>query len=240
MKNYVIIEKDKKVTAIIQSVCSEEGFECYGTFDNYDNGLETILESTPDLVFVDMDGPADQLKEYLYDLSDCLEKLPALIGISTKKDMGYFAIKHNFVDLLLKPLKPLTVRKCLAKYNKRFNSHNSGIICLKSNKDFNYLNASDILFLKADNNTTDIYLQDNTVIQSYNTLKVFETGLPENFKRVHKSYIINSDFISRIHYGKKICLMRHYAHKIPFTKTFVANVNAINETYSNNSILTLN
>ncbi|UNY98295.1 LytTR family transcriptional regulator DNA-binding domain-containing protein [Zhouia spongiae] len=240
MKSYVIIEKDKKVSAVIQSVCSEEGFESYGCFDNYEDGLDAMLQHSPDVVFMDVDSSDDQLKEFLLDLSDCLEKLPALIGLTDTKDKGYFAIKNNFTDLLLKPIKILTVRRCLAKYNKRFSSLQSGVICLRSNKDFNYLNTADILFLKADNNTTDIYLEDNSVIHSYNTLKVFEDRLPENFKRVHKSYIINSDFVSRIHYGKKICLIRKGAYKVPFTRTFVHNVDTINSTYSDNSILTLN
>ena len=111
-------------------------------------------------------------------------------------------------------------------------------ICLKSYKDYNYLNIDDILYLKADNNTTDFYMGDGEIVSAYKTLKVFEELLPDTFYRIHKSYIININCISRIHYGKSMCIISN-KHKIPFTKTFIANINKINKVLLENAILTL-
>lgn len=240
MNSYVIIEKEKNTVDCIQGVFNEDGFGCYGQFSNYTDSFEIIMQKKPDIIFLNLDIPDEELKDFLIDVFQYLEKTPSLIALSESKEKGYFAIKHNFGDLLLKPVNRLSVRKCLAKYNKQFPKPKGNIICIKSNKDFNYLNIKDIIFLKADNNTTDIRLKDGTIIHSYNTLKIFESRLPENFRRVHKSYIINSDYVSRIHYGKGICIIKGNSYKIPFTKTFINNINAIKNSFSDKSILILN
>lgn len=113
-------------------------------------------------------------------------------------------------------------------------------VCLKSNKDYQYLNTEKILFLKADNNTTDFHMKDGAIIGAYKTLKTFESTLPQNFLRIHKSYIINICYISRIHYGKSICIIKYPFCKIPFTKTFIKNIESINKSLTNNTFVVLN
>ena len=130
----------------------------------------------------------------------------------------------------------MSLRISLLKYQKKNPPTNLKTICLKSNKDFRYLCVDDILFLKADNNTTDFYMSDGTVISAYKTLKTFECSLPNNFLRIHKSYIINSNCISRIHYGKSICTLTNNQYNLPFTKTFINNIDLINDLYHNNII----
>ena len=112
-------------------------------------------------------------------------------------------------------------------------------ICLKSHKDFHYLNIKNILYLKADNNTTDFYMDDGKIIGAYKTLKVFENSMPKSFYRIHKSYIININCISRIQFGKWICIIKNQ-HKIPFTKTFLDNTIKMNEILSKNSLVVPN
>jgi DNA-binding LytR/AlgR family response regulator len=80
-------------------------------------------------------------------------------------------------------------------------------------------------------------MSDGTKISAYKTLKTFENSLPKNFLRIHKSYIININCISRIHYGKSICSLSNNQHKLPFTKTFIENIDFINDLYYNNVII---
>ena len=82
-------------------------------------------------------------------------------------------------------------------------------------------------------------MADGKVIGAYKTLKVFEDTLPQTFLRIHKSYIINRHCISRVHYGKSVCFINN-EYKIPFTKTFIANIDLINKDLSNNTLTTLN
>ena len=161
------------------------------------------------------------------------------MALSASKEDAFNAYKYDFSDFLLKPLNELSIRKSLLKHQKEHPVKVIDTLCLKSYKDYQYLNIENILYLKADNNTTDFYMADGSVISAYKTLKVFEKLLPQTFLRIHKSYIINRNYISRVHYGKSVCFINN-EHKLPFTKTFITNIDQINKDFSNNTMITLN
>lgn len=64
------------------------------------------------------------------------------------------------------------------------------------------MELKEIVYLQADNNTTDFYLKKGDRVTSFRTLKRFESLLPKEFFRIHKSYIVNSRHINRINFGK--------------------------------------
>lgn len=105
--------------------------------------------------------------------------------------------------------------------------NNAMTICIKSYGDHRYIEASSILYLKADNNSTDIYTKNGEVITAFKTLKTFETTLPFPFVRVHNSFIVNSTHLSRIHIGNSLCYIKESSVKIPFSKSYKANVDLI-------------
>jgi DNA-binding LytR/AlgR family response regulator len=198
--------------------------------------LNLILKSDFNLVFFNIDSKKINIADLLLGIQNSLKSKLKFIALSSKKEKAYEAYKYDFYDFILKPLSELSIRKSLLKFKKKQNKKKSKTICLKSNKDFRYLCVDEILFLKADNNTTDFHMLDGTVISAYKTLKTFENSLPKNFLRIHKSYIINSNCISRIHYGKSICTLNNYQDKLPFTKTFIDNIDLINNSHYRNVI----
>ncbi|MBS7256179.1 LytR/AlgR family response regulator transcription factor [Flavobacterium branchiicola] len=101
------------------------------------------------------------------------------------------------------------------------------IICVKSYGDYRYMNASDICYFQADNNSTDIFLASGEMITAFKTLKHFESVLVHPFVRIHNSYIINQNYIARIHNGNSVCYIKNSPKKIPFSKTYKANLDSI-------------
>ena len=102
------------------------------------------------------------------------------------------------------------------------------IICIKSYGDYRYIDSNDILYFEADNNSTDIHLNNGEMITAFKTLKHFETVLPESqFLRIHNSYIINVDQVSRIHTGNTVCYIKNSTTKLPFSKSYKDNVDLI-------------
>lgn len=239
--NIFVIDKDTNTAEIIRSVAENL---CQTTniriSQNQDDTLNLILKNTPDIIFFNMDSTEINLSEFLFEINQYCDNKPTFIALSNSKSKAYGAFKFDFFDFLLKPLTELSVRKSLLKYRRRLSLEPCETICLKSYKDYQYLNTNEIMFLKADNNTTDFYMEDGTIIGAYKTLKVFENTLPQNFLRIHKSYIINSNCISRIHYGKSMCSIRNNDYKIPFTKTFINNIDLINTVLLKNKTIVLN
>ncbi|WP_299338700.1 LytTR family DNA-binding domain-containing protein [uncultured Psychroserpens sp.] len=240
MIHCLIVEDDKNTVESIKAV----GHDIFKiSFENLnedqDNALNTILKNKPDIVIINIESPKINFIEFLFEINQFSENKPIFIALSNSKHKAYDSYKYDFSDFLLKPLSELSIRKCFLKYQKKYPTRDIETICLKSYKDYQYLNIDDILYLRADNNTTDFYMADGRVIGAYKTLKVFENLLPKTFLRIHKSFIINKNHITRIHYGKSMCIINN-EHRIPFTKTFISNINLINTSLSKNTLITLN
>jgi DNA-binding LytR/AlgR family response regulator len=102
------------------------------------------------------------------------------------------------------------------------------IICVKSYGDYRYIDSDDVLYFEADNNSTDIHLNNGEMITAFKTLKHFETVLPPTqFLRIHNSYIINVNQVSRIHTGNTVCYIKNSTTKLPFSKSYKENVDLI-------------
>ncbi|MFM2230320.1 MAG: hypothetical protein RL607_1578 [Bacteroidota bacterium] len=101
------------------------------------------------------------------------------------------------------------------------------VICVKSYGDYRYIDASEICYLQADNNSTDIHLSSGEMITAFKTLKHFEGVLRHPFVRIHNSYIVNVDFIGRIHTGNSVCHIKNSTVKLPFSKSYKDNIEQI-------------
>ncbi len=111
------------------------------------------------------------------------------------------------------------------------------IICVKSYGDYRYIEAKDICYLQADNNSTDIHLHTGEMITAFKTLKHFEGVLKYPFARIHNSYIVNIDFVSRIHTGNAVCHIKNTTTKLPFSKSYKENIDAIITTIASGNYL---
>lgn len=122
----------------------------------------------------------------------------------------------------------------LAKTNKE---DKPLIICVKSYGDYRFIEAKDICYLQADNNSTDIHLYNGEMITAFKTLKHFEGVLTSPFVRIHNSYIVNIDYVSRIHTGNAVCYIKNTTTKLPFSKSYKENVDSIINSITNGNYL---
>ena len=111
------------------------------------------------------------------------------------------------------------------------------IICVKSYGDYRFIEAKDICYLQADNNSTDIHLYNGEMITAFKTLKHFEGVLASPFVRIHNSYIVNIDYVSRIHTGNAVCYIKNTTTKLPFSKSYKDNVDSIINSITNGNYL---
>ncbi len=111
------------------------------------------------------------------------------------------------------------------------------VICIKSYGDYRYIDASDICYFQADNNSTDIHLNNGEMVTAFKTLKHFEGILSSPFNRIHNSYIVNRNYISRIHTGNAVCYIKNTTTKIPFSKSYKENVDLIISEFANGNYL---
>lgn len=265
--SYIIIDDDQesvlKTKAIADSF-SELTF--VATANNYTEGLNLILEHSPELIFLEID-PADKKSNLslllINELYRYLKVIPKIIVTTTKKELAFEAIQYEVSDYLLKPLARIDFVKSILKLNKSndgneiilaqppvlvekpiltaqqetSNTEKPFILCIKSYGDYRYIDAKDICYLQADNNSTDIHLNNGEMITAFKTLKHFEGILSYPFIRIHNSYIVNRNYISRIHTGNAVCYVKNTITKLPFSKSYKANVDLIIAEFANGNYL---
>ena len=236
--SYTIIDSDATSNLQLQHYLEDYGeFVCSGEARNCSDGLNAILKYTPDVVFINLNDKAFEYFQMVTELYQYVKNIPILIGISRSKEYAYNAIKNNFFDYWLMPYNEFDIRKTLLRLKKQLPKEDvSHTLCLKSYNDYQYLDTDEIMYLKADNNATDFIMKDGNIVSAYKTLKSFENRLPANFIRVHQSYILNTNFVSGINYGKSLCFLKVSKTKLPFTKTYKENIEGLKKILSKNTI----
>jgi two-component system LytT family response regulator len=253
--SYIIIDDDAE--SILKTKTMADGFSeltFVASATNYQNGLHLVLEHKPFFIFLEID-PEDASSNlslsFINELHRYLLVMPKVIVTTAKKGLAFDAIQYGVFDYLLKPLTHIDLLKTVLKFEKRILETNTLeirheaatavfpetlaplviekplVICIKSYGDYRYLNAADIAYFQADNNSTDIYLNSGDMITAFKTLKHFEGILSHPFIRIHNSYIINQNYIARIHHGNSVCYIKNSPKKIPFSKTYKSNVDII-------------
>ena len=107
--------------------------------------------------------------------------------------------EHNVIDYLLKPISFDRFEKSALKAQERFpkeDSKNSHFF-IKSSGQQHRINFDDILYVESIKDYVNIKTENQEFIV-LETLKSLENQLPENFARVHESFILNLDKIEKI------------------------------------------
>ena len=225
LKSYIIIDFLGLMKENLNDLESFEDFLCLGYCKNYDSALNIMLEKRPQLVFFYF---SDEIPlSLLFELGHYLDYLPYIIVVHTEERHAYSAIKHGASDYLLYPLQKGELRKSLLKFVKIRKSIENSKLCVRSNGDHHFIPFDEIIYLKADNNTTDFHLQNGSVIPGFKTMKFFESQLPFYFFRIHNSFIVNIHYISRINIGKSNCYLLENSIKIPFSRTYKNQIDFI-------------
>lgn len=185
-----------------------------------DLSSEKAIENEPKNETSDSDNPEDtnhviiEPNEFLNNESAELEEKLDVIPLNAREDKNSDVTFSNVNS----KEKPLT-------------------ICVKSYGDYRYINANDVCYLQADNNSTDIHLASGEMITAFKTLKHFESVLKYPFVRIHNSYIVNIDYVSRIHTGNAVCHIKDTTTKLPFSKSYKENIDAIINTIASGNYL---
>jgi DNA-binding LytR/AlgR family response regulator len=224
---------NKEAETVIRALEDFSEFNCLGISNEYEASLQLILKTLPDIIFFDIDhkGRVDETSSFdlVNELYQYLDYLPIMIALSTNTERAYDAFKKGFFDYLLQPLSELSLRRLFLRLKKNHKPAPARI-CLKSYSDYRFISLEDILFLKADGNTTDFVLVDEVLVTAYNSLKTYDSLLPKNFLRVHKSFIVNTDFLIRINFSKSHLVLAN-KKQIPFSRGHRNQLELLKETF---------
>ncbi len=185
---------------------------------NTATGIKTINTFNPDIVFLDIDMPDGTGFDVLKNISEYNFKV---IFITAHEEYAVKAIKYSALDYILKPVNAVELVNAINKALKKIKSEIEQLkietllsnlelfgksrkrkLVLSTSDNTYIVDTDDIVRCKSDNNYTTFYLNNGNRILMSKTLKEYENLLsPDNFIRIHRSHLINVNYIDRI--GKR-------------------------------------
>ena len=159
-----------------------------------------IKEHTIDVLFLDVDfnnGGKNGI-DFALELRK-INKDFKLIFLTAHFEYAMLAYKCKTFDYIL---KPVDIDKMVAVI-KRLKDEvtNSDLGLFKVNKDY-VVRTKDILFIERNKSKATVYTKDSTYETCF-SLNSIKQELPASFLRVHRSYIVNSEQISKIDKDEK-------------------------------------
>ena len=228
--SFLIVDKDPTVVSEMMLMLQKfPNYFCAGVISEGNSVIEKIYELKPQLVFIGLpfdEQDAELTFVTMLELQQYSEVLPYFIALAKDPQFALEAIQSGFSDYCFKPMHLHLLGKCLSKFEKRNPTQSAATICIKSYSDYHFVALQDIVYLKADGNTTDIKLDNDKIVNANKTLKFFENTLPFYFLRIHKSFIVNINHVSRIHFSKSKCYM-NYKEMLPYSESYKKNIDAI-------------
>ncbi len=177
-----------------------------------EEGVVAIVEEKPELIFLDIDMPDGTG----FDLLERIDDINLNVIFTTAHEKyAHHAFKVSAIDYLLKPVNLNGLKQAIRKVEERQESTSlSDLVRLvKSPKrekimvstaeEVRLVDAAEVICIKADRNYCEIVLESGAKIMSTQNLAQLESRLDDSkFLRVHKSYIINFDFVEIYRKGR--------------------------------------
>lgn len=202
-------------------------YEIVSICEDADSAKKAIKAKKPHLVFLDIEMPNKNGFELLEEIKSINFEI---IFTTSHTDYAVKAIKANALDYLIKPINIKDLSLAIRKFeNKKIIKENSNKIEPKpSNKlikkiafstdtGYEFINANSILFCEANSNYCRIFSVDGREILLAKTLKNIEEQLVQTnlFHRIHKSYLVNLNYILRLNKSGTLEVELHNGIKLP-------------------------
>ena len=205
----ILVDDEKTSREILRNYLEKycENILIVGEAENINEALKLTKKHSLDLVFLDVEMPYGDG----FDFIDKLENPQFEIVFVTAYDhyaidalnnhAAYYLTKPISIDNLIKAVEyvsdlKIQEDKLQNKVLKPKSSKIEGKITIPMQSGFEVLQIQDIIYAKADDNYTELYLKNNQKKLVSKTLKYFEDLLKDNgFTRIHKSYLANINSI---------------------------------------------
>jgi two-component system LytT family response regulator len=205
--------------------------ECNDGFE----GLKAIQQHQPDLIFLDVQMP----KINGFEMLELVDNPPAVIFTTAFDEYAIKAFETHAVDYLLKPFSKERFNKAIEKYlaqapqaslprqteNLLETASQSPAqherIVVKTGTKVKIIPVADVQYLQADDDYVSVFTQEGSYLKN-KTMSFFEQTLDaRQFVRVHRSYMVSVQEITRIDPYEKdshLAILKSGA-RIPVSKT---------------------
>jgi len=201
--NYIIIEDNPKAVESLQLFMRDySNFSNQGNASNLKNATQLILQKRPDLIFLDVELEDGNGFELIHKLQTKMDHLPIIIVTTSHDHYAKDAINNEAFYFISKPFDPEEIDTALLKFERKFSSQQK-LIQIKNAEGQFYIQFEDIMLFMSDGNYTHVFKNNNECITATLSISELSERLPQEFKRIHKSFIINQKFVEFVNTSSK-------------------------------------
>jgi two-component system LytT family response regulator len=208
----------KNLQILLEEHCQD--VEVVADADGKTEALEKIREFQPDVLFLDIRMPSGSEGFELLEEIDNMNIL--VVFVTAFKDYAIRAFNANAVYYLLKPIdidelkiaveKLIESKKIFSENPENYTTYFRSLknlsdtflrnkpnnrIAISHTKGLKIVEDDTIINLEASGNCTMLHFSDGTRYLDTRTLKIYENLLdPGKFSRIHKSHIINLNYMT--------------------------------------------
>lgn len=211
----VIIIDDEPLarSIIIEYIKTFNDMEVVAECNNGFEGIKSIAQHQPSLIFLDIQMP----KISGFEMLELLTNSPTVIFTTAFDEYAMKAFETHAIDYLLKPFSKERFNIAIQKYksqtvvdNASVLSHNQFLnntvkqpeeknrIVVKKGDDIRIIPVEEIFYIEAYDDYVKIFTTDTSYLKK-KTMNYYEQVLDNaSFFRVHRSYIINLNQLTKI------------------------------------------
>ncbi|MCB9247964.1 MAG: response regulator transcription factor [Ignavibacteriales bacterium] len=217
--NVLIVDDEKLARDIVKKYLEQNvNINLLGECINGYEGIKSINEMKPDLIFLDIQMP----KINGFEMLELLDHKPEIIFTTAFDQYAIKAFEVNATDYLLKPFSLDRFNEALSKAIEKVNLTEKGNsnydkilstineskeyldrIVVKTNNKIVIIPVGKIIYLEAQ----DDYVMINSELGKHlkkQTMKYYEEHLDDNeFIRIHRSYIVNINEVKQVELFEK-------------------------------------
>ncbi|SIS76261.1 LytR/AlgR family response regulator transcription factor [Belliella pelovolcani] len=198
MLTAIAIDDEPMALEVVKSHAAKVPFlNLEETFTNGIKALEYLKSKPVNLIFLDIKMPDISGME----LASLLPKETMVVFTTAYSEHAVRSFELDAIDYLLKPFNLSRFLKACQKAQELFELKNGQLstdsIFIKTGYEQVKINFQDLLFCEANGNYVNFQLSDQKIL-SRMTLSETEKILPAQFIKTHRSFIVNSQKITKV------------------------------------------
>lgn len=239
MLNVIIVDDEEFARSSLYFLLQENcpNVHICGIAKSVDEARELLSNNAVDLIFLDIAMPGKNGFELIPDAKSS----NAQVVFTTAFDQyALKAIKANALDYLLKPIDIDELKETVDKASKFITFTDQALdrnlrlknlatniadgseirkLSLPNGQGYTLVEINEIIRIEADSNYSVFHLANRENITVSRVLKEYEEILPENqFVRIHKSSIVNLNYLKEYSFKNGLEVLLNNGEKIPVSR----------------------